>query len=391
MIMMIRNIIECMAFVFLTFALLLAVNSRVQANDDFSIRLTMNGDDISEMETIVIDPERELTIDLQIFDVTRDVTLQKVSVLVTFAEQVILTQSETLGNFQMVAGESYRRGITINAREILKFGDRPLSTGIYRSQVRLEYVVDGREKAWSQWKNIQILGNPLSTPAGAAGIVVSAGALAAILLVVRALAVPNLPAGTALPSSTPVKALPRLYEFALERLEPMARGRVVGSIVNSAKKRIIKERCPICETRLKHGHCYTCKKSVKEVRKEYTNKLKDLVLQGGQLIASGQAATLDDVCSRLGISGKLGTDVIAILRHAKLVRVKGLARKLTGKAITAGIGSGLSAIIWVTVGGFAVLSTSALIGILIASVVIPLTVTKSLQVKARRAIRRSAN
>ncbi|HUT67491.1 MAG TPA: hypothetical protein VMW86_02940 [Dehalococcoidales bacterium] len=187
--MMTRNIIEWMAFALLAFTLILAVKSTVQANDDFSLRVTMNGDDISEAETIVIDLERELTIDLQIFDVARDVTLQKVSVLITFAEQVILAQSEALGNFHMMAGESYRREITIDAREALKFGDRPLTTGIYRGQIRLEYAVGSREKVWNQWKNIRILGNPLSTPAGAAGIAVSAGAVAAILLLARSLTI----------------------------------------------------------------------------------------------------------------------------------------------------------------------------------------------------------
>jgi hypothetical protein len=388
--MMARNIIGCLTFTLLTFALLLFVNSATKANDDFSLRLTINGDDVSEMETIVIDPEQELAIDLQIFDVTRDITLQKVSVVVIFAGQAILTQSNTLGNFRMMTGESYRHEMTINAREVLKLGNLPLATGIYRSQIRLEYSVDGQEKVWSQWKNIKILGNPLSTPLGVAGMVVSAGAVAAILSLVRSLAVPSLPAGTTLPLSASVKALPRLYELALERLEPVTRGRVVGSIVNSAKKRIKKEKCPICQTHLKHGYCYTCQKSAKEVRNEYTNKLKSLVLQGGQLVASGQVATLEDLCSRLSLSHKLGSDVMATLRHAKLVKLRGVSRKLTGKAVLAGISSGLSTMIWVTVGGFAVLSASALILILIASIIIPFAITKSLQIKARRAIRRGA-
>jgi len=381
-----RNIVECLAFVLLTFLLILAIDSTVHANEDFTLRLTMNGEDISEAETVTIDPERALTIDLQIFDVTGDVTLQKVSVSVTFAEQVILTKSDTLGNFHMVAGESYRREIVIDAREALKVGEQSLTTGIYRGQIRLEYTADNREKVLSQWKNIRIPGNPLSTPAGAAGVAVSAGTVAAILVLARALAVPGLPAGTTLPSVVSVTPLTRLYG-----LEPMARGRVIGSIVSAAKKRILKDKCPICETRLKHGYCYTCKKSAKDVRNEYTNKLKELALQGGQLINSGQVATLDDLCSSLGVNGKLGTDVIATLRHAKLIKVRGLARKAAGKAVMAGIGTGVSTIIWITVGGFAVLSTSALIIILIASIVIPLAVTKSLRMKARRDLRRGTH
>ena len=138
--MVIKNIIEWTALALLTSVLLLAVNSTARASDDFSLRLTVNGQDISETETIVIDPEGELTIDLQVFDVTRDVTLQKISVMVTFAEQVILSRSETLGNYHIIPSESYRREIVINAREALKFGDRTLTTGIYRGQVRLEYT-----------------------------------------------------------------------------------------------------------------------------------------------------------------------------------------------------------------------------------------------------------
>jgi hypothetical protein len=277
----------------------------------------------------------------------------------------------------------------MDIREVFTYGGRPLTTGVYRSQLKLEYAVGSQEKARSQWIYIHILGNPLSTPAGAVGIVVIVGTLAAILLLVRSLVVPAIPRGTSLPSSISVEPQTLLRELAMERLEPTARGRVTGSIVSAAKKIIVKEKCPICETRLKHGYCYTCQKSAKDVRHEFTARLRDLALQTGQLIDSGQVTTLDDLCSKLWISRRLGTDVIATLAHARLVKVKGLARKLMGKAIMAGIGSGLSIIIWVTIGGFAFLSTSALVIILIASVAVPLVVTKSLQMKARHDIRRS--
>jgi len=261
LIMRVRNIIQCLLFVSLTIVPLLVTSPAVGSNGDFSLHLTLNRDDISEIETIVVDPEGELTIEIQISDVTSDVTLKNVLVVLTFAEQIILIRNETLGNYRVMAGEIYRRDITINAAEILTFGGRPLATGIYRSQIRLEYATAGQEKAWNQWKNIKILGNPLNTPLGAVGIVVSAAALVSILMLARSLAVPKLPIGTNLPLSVSVKALPRLYEFASERLEPVTRGRVVGSIVKSAKRRITKERCPICGTRLKHGQCFTCKKS----------------------------------------------------------------------------------------------------------------------------------
>ena len=385
---MARNIIKPLVLVTLTMTLLLAPHFAAAANGDFSLRLNINGDDISELETIVIDPERELTIDLHIFDVTRDVTLDKILVTVTFAGQTIHTLSESLGNRRIEVGEDYREQITVNLREVLRLGDMPLVTGIYRAVIKLEYAMGDQKKVWSEPKNIKILGNPMSTPLGAAGVVTSVGAVAAILMLIRSLISPGIPAGTTIPASTSISSLPRLYDLAAERLEPTARGRVMGNIVKAAKGRIIKKRCPICGMRLKHGYCYTCKKSAKEVRNEYIDRVRALAVQSSGLLASGQVVTLNDLCSRLGISASLGTDIMDTLKHAKLVKVGGITAKLMGKAIVAGIGSGLSSVIWITVGGFAILSTSALVAILVASVVIPIAVAKSLQMKARRALKK---
>ena len=116
--------------------------------------------------------------------------------------------------------------------------------------------------------------------------------------------------------------------------------------------------------------------------------MKALVLQSSNLLASGEVVTLDELYSRLGINATLGTDVIATLKHAKLVKVKGIAGKLMGKAVMIGIGSGLSTVLWITVGGLVVLSSSVLVVILAASVVIPVAVTKSFQMKAKSTVKK---
>jgi len=385
---MLRNTVKLLIFTMLMVILLQATHTAVAANGDFSLRFAMNGSDITELETIDIDPERDMTVDLHIFDVTRDVALEKISVVVTFAGQTIQTLSHSLGDFRIAAGEDYRKQITLSTREVLRLGDRLLVTGTYRAMITLEYTAGNQQKAWSETKNLRIHGNPLNTPAGAAGIVISGGTIAVILMLLKSLIVPGLPAGTTMPVNTPVRSLPSLHDLAAERLEPTTRGRVMGSIVKAARGRIIKDRCPICGTRLKHGYCYTCKKSAKEVRKEYVDRVRDLVMQSSELLASGQVATLDKLCSRLGIDAKLGTDVIATLKHAKLVKVKPVPRQLMGKAVMVGIGSGLSAMLWVTVGGLVALSPSALVGLLAASVVIPVAVTKGFQIKAKRTLKK---
>jgi len=356
---------------------------------DFSLDLRVNGDDLSELETIVIDPEGELTIDLYIFGVTREVVLEKVSAVVTFAGQSIATLSEDLGSFHIAAGEDYRKSITISPREALKLGNMNLVTGIYRARVKLEYTVAGQPKTWSESKNIRIPGNPLGTPAGIVTTVITGGAAAAVLVLARSLIVPSVAVGTALPGSISVTSTSVLHDLVLGHLEPITRGRVMANMVKVTKSRIVKNRCPLCDSRLRHGHCYTCKRPAKEVRNEYAERVKTLALQGAKLLASGEVTTLDAFCSELGINARLGTDVLATLRKSKLVKAGGIARKLMGKALMVGIGSGLSAVLWLTVGGFAALSTSVLIVILVASVVIPVAVTKGLQMKAKRALKKA--
>lgn len=92
----------------------------------------MNGEDLSELETNVIYPESELLIDLYIFGVTREVVLQNVSAVVTFAGQIFATLSEDLGSFHIAAGKDYRESITISTREALKLDNMNLVTGISR-------------------------------------------------------------------------------------------------------------------------------------------------------------------------------------------------------------------------------------------------------------------
>jgi hypothetical protein len=361
-----RTIVAYPVLMLLIALLLLIADSAVRA-DDFILRLAINGEDIMEEGIITIDSEGEFKIDLRIFDVTRDVILRKYSVAITIVGVAFPPISENLGNYHMVPGDSYQREMTLNAREVLNLGDRPLTTGIYRSQMKLEYSMSGGEKAWSQWVNIRILGNPLSSVFGIAGAVVSAVTIGAVLWL--------------------VKGLSTLYNLAMGRLESLARGRVVGSIVNASKKFVVKERCPICGKPLKNEYCYTCMKSAKQVRLEYRNRLKNLAIQGEELLAGGEV-TRDELCTKLNIEGQIAADVIAVMNNAKLFRVKGVARGLMIKAILAGICFAISTIIWVTVGGFAVLSTAALLTILIVAIAIPLIVTWGFRIKAKRVLKR---
>ena len=60
---------------------------------------------------------------------------------------------------------------------------------------------------------------------------------------------------------------------------------------------------------MKHDYCYICKKTTKEVEKEYTEKVKALALQGIQLLGGGEVKTMDVLFSKLGIDKRLAMDV----------------------------------------------------------------------------------
>lgn len=332
----------------------------------FSLEIMANGEDLSSLDTIAVNPDEDLTIEMHVFDVTQEVILESISVTITFCGLPVGSITKGLGNHRVEAGGEHTEIMVINLKEAFSIGGMTVATGLYRGVVELNYSVGGQTETFSQPKNIHILGNPATSLVGTVAIATIAVAAASATIL-----------GISLAS---------LKRFALGRLEPTARGSVVGAITRATRKRVKKRYCPICSSRIKHDYCYTCQKTSKEVEKEYTEKVKTLAMQGIQLLASGEVKTIGALCSRLGISDKLGMDVIATLQNARLVKVKGVASKLMTKAVIAGISSAISLILWVTIGGFAILGTYLLITILVLALLIPICITKFFQWRARRRV-----
>ncbi len=380
------RVVLLLAFIVLSLGMPVSLLAAEQVDGDFSLEIMVNGEELSTLETIAVDPEEDLTIDIHIFDVTKDVTIESISLAITFSGQPVISMTKDLGSVRVEAGKEYVESITINPKDAIGIGNMTLATGMYNGLITLNYSVEDQTEIFSQPKNISIIGNPLTTVAGVVALVVTGGAIAAGIALGTSVASSGIAAGALVPMQARVVPLEGLKRFALGRLEPTARGSVVGAIVRATRKRIIKRICPICSSRIRHDYCYTCQKTAKEVEKEYTEKVKALALQGIQILASGEAKTMDVLCSRMGISDKLGTDVIATLKNAKLVKVKGTATKLMGKAVTAGIGTGISIILWITIGGFAILSTYLLITVLFLALLLPILITRFFQWRARRSL-----
>ncbi len=362
----------------------LVANAATRVDNDFTLELRVNGTDIQYQETIEFDPAEDLIVDIYITDVSREIELESVSVVTKFAWQTITTLHKDLHDSHIDAGGSYTDTIVFSG-----FGSLPEVTGVFGVTIELKYSANGTDKAWYMDRHMKIPGNPINTVTGKVAVAVAGGTVIAAAVLLKSMMLPSVGAGTTIPGGVVAKPTSWLRKFVSGRLEPTTRGRVTSNIVKAAKSRIKKDRCPLCNTPLRHGHCYICRKSAKQVRNEYAEKVGTLATEGARLIASGKVVTLDLLSSELNISNTLASDVFAALHNAKLVKLKGITHKLLGKAIIMGIGMGLSLVLWVTVGGLVALDTWALVAILVASVVLPIVITKSLQAKARRELKRA--
>ncbi len=381
------RVVLLLVFIAISVGMPVSLLAAEQVDGDFSLEIVVDGEELSALETIIIDPEENITIDLHVFNVTQEVTLESISVTITFLGQPVISMTKGLGGVRVKAGDEYVESITINPKDAIGVGNMTLATGAYNGLITLKYSAQDQTEIFSQPKNISIIGNPLATVAGVVALVVTGGAIVAGTALGASIASSGIAAGAVVPMQAQVIPLEGLKNFALGRLEPTARGSVVGAIIKSARKRIVKQYCPICSSRIRHDYCYNCRKTAREVEKEYTEKVKELALQGIQLLASGETKTMEALCSSLGISDRLATDVIATLKNARLVKVKGIATKLMGKAVTAGISSGISLILWITIGGFAILSTWLLITVLFLALLLPILITRFFQWRAKHALR----
>ena len=184
----------------------------------------------------------------------------------------------------MVVGREER--FAKNAGEYLDvLGFKPV-TGRYETKVRLDYRVNDAPTEWVSPLEVRIPGNPVTTPVGVAAVVTGAVAVVAALGVIRAMASPAIALGSVGGgvSATPLNAL---QDLALDRLEPMARGRVASSVTKAAYKRVSRDRCPICGTKIRHNHCVTCHKTVSEVRQEFAGQIQELLSRAVPLLAQG--------------------------------------------------------------------------------------------------------
>jgi hypothetical protein len=382
--------VAALLFLALALVLPLVAHAATRVDNDFTLELRVNGTDIQYQETIAFDPTENLVVDIYITDVSREITLESVSVVTKFAWQTITALDRDLNSARIGAGGYYRDTIVFGAGEGLEFGYLDEVTGVFGVTLELNYVADGSDKTWHMDRRMKIPGNPLNTTAGQVAAAVSGITAVAAAALVRSSMLPGIVAGTAIPGGAVAKPASGLLDFIRGRLEPTARGRVMSNIVKAAKSQIRKDRCPLCDTPIKHGHCFTCRKTARQVRDEYAEKVSALAEEGARLIASDEVVTLDMLSSELNISIAMAGDVLAALHNAKLVKLKGITRKLLGKAIVMGIGMGLSLILWVTVGGLVALDTWALVAVLAASVVLPIVITKGLQAKARRELKKAA-
>jgi len=346
-----------------------SASQAADVNGDFTLDLKVNGQDMLASQAFTVTPDETLTFDMHIHDVQRPVEMQSLSVEIFFAGVPVSTIMQKL-NKAVSPGETYSPEIPpVNASDYLSIWGINITTGKYKAIVKLEYQTLGQVKTWMQSREVEVPGNPMATAAGVAAAIATGAALGGVAALLKSLAGYSLEA----------QAL-----TGRKSLEAQARGKASKSLVTAVKKVVVKDKCPVCGETSKHGFCRTCRKSTRELQKLYRRRIHDLAVAGMKLLADDEVKSIEEVPTKLCISGALASDVMATIRNAKLFEAKRAGRSLLASALLMCISSAVAAVLWITIGGLVVLSTTATMVIIVLSILVPWVVTTVLRLRMRR-------
>jgi len=343
-------------------------------NGDFTLDMKVNGRDMFASQAFSVTPDETLVFDLTIYNVQKPVEMQRLSVEIFFAGVPVSTITQELGRV-VNPGEIYRPEIQpVSARDYLSIWGVDVTTGKYKAVIKLEYASLGQAQTWTQSREVDVPGNPMTTMAGVAAAIVTGIALGGVIALLKSLA----------GYSLETQAL-----TGKKSLESQARNKASSSLVTAVKKAVVKDRCPVCREVIKHGHCPSCRKPARELLRTYRRRIHDLSAAGMKLLADGEVKSVGELPQKLGIEGKLATDVTATIQNARLFQIKRVGRSLLTSALLTGISSAIAGILWVTIGGFATLNTTVLMVLLVLSVLIPFVIARVLRMRMLRRLKQS--
>jgi predicted transcriptional regulator len=342
-------------------------------NEDFILNITVDNLDITEKKEVSF-PTNETVSIIYNFKALRDVKINSLSLTLTFAEQNIISRELPLKAKYLPKG-SKLTGI-VNAS--VKLLGMPIATGNYKVELKLDYEVNGERKVWKEPITVKILGNPLTTAAGGLAVLTTFLTVAEVFSSFRAVN-PKVKANEVLPQSSEIR-----IDKPKEYLEPLVRGRFVAALTSEVKKRIRKRFCPICASKLKKNYCSKCNLSEEDAKKQYLSRMNEILPKVLNLLLDTRSLTLTSICKRFNINQKMASDVLASFRNSGIAKLKGLSLGLVKKGITIGINFSISTILWITIGGFAILNQTQLITIIVLSILIPAIIGKLSERRAKK-------
>lgn len=363
----------------LTLAITLAlIPALSQPNEDLTVSIILNGVRVEKIEDISLEPGQDVNI-TYILTAKRDIVLKSLKVIISGAGIEVPVSTTDLGDKLVKAGQSLKSTIIIQNSIPTPFGDTRLSivTGIYKVRSVLEYQVLEEARSWENTFNLKIPG--IASLASLATLIVLASGVSSVVSLARYVYEPPKP-GSIASANARMSSLKLLEDWISDRIEPATRGRLISLLTREIERRIRKEYCPLCGNRVKKGFCKTDGLSIKEARQKYKQLILNLVEKLARgLMTRKKVVTLSDVKEFLNVDERIATDVLSVMSKGKLVSIKGLGKKVAGKAVKTGINSALSYIMLVTVGGLQALSFEMLVIILVASIFVPLIIAKAVR------------
>ncbi len=372
----------------LAVGVLAPVHAQGESGPDFALEIHVDGQDLSTLSVLTLDVTRTSAIDLRVHDAKQDLTLRSITVAPAIAGREIVAFQKALTEAHVVSGQDFSTRMELSLGDYLSWDGRPLATGLYDVHVTVDYeTASGGQRTYDLPLEVRVPGNPLATPPGIAAVLFGIAAIAAAFSLASSVTTPAIAFGMQLPATAQAYATNQFKDFSSGGLEPMARERSIALMTEAAKKRMKKDRCPMCGAHLKHDMCLPCGKPVEELRAEYVDSMKDLMVDFGDAFADNQVLSVGALSRELGITPHLATEFLAVARKAKLMGIKGIGARVGGKALMMSVNAGVSTVLIITVGGFARLTPTILAVIVVLTVAAPLAITRYVAWRARRASR----
>ena len=118
--------------------------AQVSTQYNFSHEIFVNGQDITSVGRVALDPGQDLKVQVRVDDVVVPVILERIAIDVGFLGKEVITVDHMLRDASLSPGDKFQSNFIISTNDYLDNWGLTLITGIYEIKARIHYTAGGR-------------------------------------------------------------------------------------------------------------------------------------------------------------------------------------------------------------------------------------------------------